>query len=604
MKALSILLGAAAVLAVVDNHAVHAATYHSPYDLAFSRDGRWLAVSDRTAAAIVLIDPTSAKVTRTIPLDGPVTGVAFSADDKRLYAAEFHHRRVAEIDLSSGDVTRRFEAGPYPQNLAVVQQKNLLLVAGWGTDQLIAIDLTSGKTRAEVALVRQPFGLAVAPDESLAVVSNMLPAGRASAAEYSAVVSLVDLDSLENRSDVALPNGSSAVRGVTVSADGKWAYVVHTLGRYNLPTTQLERGWINTNALSVIDLAKRRHYATVLLDHAVRGAADPWGVAITDDGKRLYVAISGTHELGHVDLDGLHQLLDDEDRAALTGDLSGLYRTEVVRRTPIDGKGPRGVAVSPDGRMVAAGVFFTGHVALIDAASGRITATVPLGEQPPPDPVRMGERVFHDGTRCYQGWLSCATCHPDGRVDGLNWDLLNDGLGNPKNARSMVFSHLTPPVMSLGVRDKMEAAAEAGFRHIQFTVPSDEELAATIAYLKSLEPLESPYRKADGSLTEAAKRGEAIFNSPKTGCAFCHPSPLYTDLRLHNVGTRQPMDRSDTFDTPSLIEAWRTAPYGHDGGAATLREVLVDRNIDDVHGRTSHLSSAELDDLVEYLLSL
>ena len=60
-------------------------------------------------------------------------------------------------------------------------------------------------------------------------------------------------------------------------------------------------------------------------------------------------------------------------------------------------------------------------------------------------------------------------------MDGLNWDLLNDGLGNPKNAKSMVWSHRTPPVMSRGVRDKMETAAKAGFTHIQFTTPSDEE---------------------------------------------------------------------------------------------------------------------------------
>ena len=155
-----------------------------------------------------------------------------------------------------------------------------------------------------------------------------------------------------------------------------------------------------------------------------------------------------------------------------------------------------------------------------------------------------------------------------------------------------------------GARDTMETAAKAGFTHIQFTTPTEEELAATIAYLKSLEPLQSPHRNADGSLTEAAKRGEAIFRSPATHCAHCHPPPLLTDLKLHNVGTRHEMDQSDLFDTPSLIELWRTAPYGHDGGAANLRELLIDRNPNNRHGRTSHLSSQEMGDLIEYLLSL
>jgi len=603
MKDWTVSLVVVAGLAVCGPRSLGGETYHSPYDIGFAPDGRRLAVSDRTAGAVVLIDPVAGRVAQTISLDGPVCGVAFSADGERLYAAEFGRRRVAEIDLASGEVARRFDAGAYPENLAVAAGKNLLLVAGWGTNQLRAIDLASGETRAEIALPHQPFDLAVTPDASLAVVGNLLPAGRATAPDYGAVVSLVDLNEMKKRTDVALPIGSSAVRGVAIDPDGQWAYVVHTLGRYNIPTTQVERGWVNTNALSVIDLAEGACHATVLLDQPMLGAADPWGLAISEDGRRLCMALSGAHELGCLDVAKLKELISAADPKMLVNDLSGLHRTGALRRIPIEGKAPRGVALSSDGQTAAVAVYFSGLVALVDTATGR-AKMVALGEQPPADPVRLGERVFHDGTRCFQNWLSCATCHPDGRVDGLNWDLLNDGLGNPKNARSMVWSDRTPPVMSLGVRDKMETAAKAGFEHIQFTTPTDEELQATIAYIKSLEPLESPYRNADGSLTEAARRGEEVFRSPKAGCAYCHAPPLYTDLKLHDVGTRGPMDRSDAFDTPALTELWRTAPYLHDGGAANLREALVDRNTENRHGRTSHLTRRQIDDLVEYLLSL
>ena len=51
-------------------------------------------------------------------------------------------------------------------------------------------------------------------------------------------------------------------------------------------------------------------------------------------------------------------------------------------------------------------------------------------------------------------------------------------------------------------------------------------------------------------------------------------------------------------------EIWRTAPYMHDGSAATLKEVLTSANPNDRHGKTSHLSTAQLDDLVAYLKSL
>jgi hypothetical protein len=58
------------------------------------------------------------------------------------------------------------------------------------------------------------------------------------------------------------------------------------------------------------------------------------------------------------------------------------------------------------------------------------------------------------------------------------------------------------------------------------------------------------------------------------------------------------------MDTPTLIECWRTAPYLHDGRAATMRDVLGEANPDDRHGRTSGLTPIELSDLAEYVLSL
>ena len=50
----------------------------------------------------------------------------------------------------------------------------------------------------------------------------------------------------------------------------------------------------------------------------------------------------------------------------------------------------------------------------------------------------------------------------------LIWDLLNDGMGNPKNSRSMLFAHQSSLVMSLGVRKNAEQAVRAGIRHILF----------------------------------------------------------------------------------------------------------------------------------------
>jgi len=577
--------------------------YRSPYDVAFSPDGRTLAVTDHTAGRVALIDVADANVRREIALNGRPSGLVWLPNGSRLFVAECGAGTVAEIEPPAGRVVRRRTAGAWPVTLSIAPRRNLLIATDFAMDSVVLVDLGPDASQSTVSPSRQPFSVAVTPDESLAVVSNLIPDGRATDPEQSAAITLIDLERREPVANVRLPAGSSGLREVAVDPEGTRAYVVHTVGRTNLPTTQIERGWVNTNALSIIDLKTRRRIATVLLDFLLEGAADPWGIAIAPDGSRLWVTIAGTHQLATIDLAGLSALLA-RPHNALESDIAALSRAGVIRRTRLSGKGPRGLAVSPDGKTLAVAMYFSGQVVLLDAEAVAQNAVVTLDNQPEPDAIRRGERVFHDATYCMQTWLSCATCHPDTRADGMNWDLLNDGLGNPKNTRSLVWSHKTPPVMSRGVRGTMEIASAAGFRHIAFQQIPTSGLEDVRAYLRSLKPVESPYAYSDGPGAARIERGREVFHREFTGCARCHPPPLYTDLKQYDVGTRGQLDRTGTFDTPTLVEIWRTAPYLHDGSAATLREMLIDRNKDDHHGVTSQLTEREIEDLLAYLLSL
>jgi len=620
--------------------------YYSPCHLAFSPDGRRLAVSVPTARSLVLLDAVAGRVIRETELDARPAGVVWSNDGELLYAAEAAGHAVVRIDLSNQTKTR-LPTGARPFGLALASQRRLLLVANSATDSISFVDLSGRKQPREKAAGHVPYLLAVTPDENVAVVGNRLPAGDASDPTVSATVTLVDLQSDRAATQIRLPPNSTNVHGIAVSPDGKWAYAVHNLARAMLPTEQIEYGWINANAMTVIDLRRRRRYATVLLDRFNGGAANPFGAAVSPGGSTLWMTLSGVHQIGKMDLVRLHSLLrervrDDtpqqEESAAERTELStargsmgysdtwrlgiddpasvelvvsdlpaeygqGQYLGNVFFRKDLPGNGPRGLAISPDGSLVAVAMYFSGTVVFVDAATVEITRSVPVASQPPVDEVRRGEVIFHDARYCFQHWLSCSTCHPDGRADGLNWDLMNDGIGNPKNTRSMVLSHRTPPMMSGGVRADMPAAAAAGFTFLLFQEPKAEELQAVQAYLKSLEPDSSP-RLIDGSLSEKAHRGKSLYDSPRVGCSRCHPASLYTDLRMHDVGTQDPADESGRFDTPTLVELWRTAPYLHHGRAATLRQVLTTMNPNGKHGNTSHLSNEELNVLIEYLKSL
>ena len=598
------------------------ARYHSPFDLAFAPDGKTLAVSDHTGGALVIIDPTSGQVPRRISLEGQPAGVAWRADSKRVYVSETGARSVAEVDAAKGKVLRRFAVDARPMGLALAARRKVLVVCNSGTDSVSLVDLVTGKVTATMGGFREPFSAAITADEKLAVVANLLPAGTANRPDVGATVNVMDLEKAATVAEIRLPAGSSNVRQLAISGDRRWVYVVHTVGRFDLPTTQLDRGWINTDALSIIELPRRTVYATVLLDRVTEGAANPWGVVLANDGKTLWVSLSGVHQVARIDLKTLHELLagtfagqpmgiwadiksDPARRGQLVNDFSALYIADLITRIDLPANGLRGLALSADGTL-AVGGYFSGNVLLMDSTSLKTSTAISLGPNPAETPERIGERIFYDATRSFQKWLSCATCHPDTRADGLNWDLLNDGLGNPKNTRSLVLSGEMTPVMSRGVRANMGLAVAAGFKHIEFNEIPQEDLNNVIAYLRALKPESSPYLLPDGSPSPRAKAGKVLFESAGVGCAQCHSGPISTDQTAVDVGTKGELDKPEerAFVTPRLVELWRTAPYLHDGSAATLMDVLTTGNKNDQHGRTSHLNRDQLEDLVEYLRSL
>jgi DNA-binding beta-propeller fold protein YncE len=622
------------------------AAYRSPFDVAFSPDGRDLATSDRTGGTLAVIDVHLGKVIREVWLGGEPTGVVWSSNGRGLYVAEHVSGTVAEIDRS-GRVLRRFHTRQGPVGLALAPRRGLLLIANSASHTVSAVNPANGRELACVRVSREPYFLAVTPDERLAVVGNRLPSGDSSDPRISAAITLIDLENKFEPAEIRLPPNSTNVYGIATSPDGKWAYVAHNVGRTALATTLIEYGWINANAVSIVDLSYKRFFATILIDHRERGAANPWGIALSDNGETAWVALSGTHQLLKLDLNRLHRSVQEQmplvtayqkslgleqedtmaiasavysDTAGIYGDdptsvelmvtdlpaayAQGVYLKDIAARIDLPGNGPRGLAVSPDGTKLAATVYYSGHIVLIDTKKGDAVKVVPLGEQLPASQPRRGEMIFHDATYCYQQWLSCSTCHPDGRADGLNWDLLNDGIGNAKNTSSLVLSHRTPPVMLRGVRSNVDSAISAGFEFALFRPAKSEDLQAVQAYITSLRPAISPHGKV-GSLSVKAKTGKQIFESSQVGCSRCHPAPLSTNLQMYDVGTGIEADRDNTsFDTPTLVEIWRTAPYLHHGKATTLREIFTKFNKKDRHGKTLRLSNAELDALIEYLESI
>jgi len=582
-----------------------AGNYLGPDAIAASRDGKTLYIGLADARQLALFDIASGKVAQTIALPAEPTALALSSNGARLYiTCGAVKSTVAVIDTAVGKIVDSIPAGHTAHGVAVSPDGTRLYICNRFNNEVSVIETAGHKQVARVAVTREPYAAAITPDGKSVFVVNHLPLDQADSYDVAANISAIDTVSNQVTA-IRLPNGSSSVRGIVVSPDSRYVYVVHILSHYELPATQLERGWVNTNAMSIIDAPARRLLNTILLDDVDLGAAMPWGVTIGGDGKSIFVTHAGTHELSLIDASALMGKLTQLNPAAaaeVPNDLSLL--ASLRQRVRLLGNGPRGVAVVGDRAYVPE--YFSDTLSVVDLksqANNRVTQ-IALGPKPQLTQERRGEMLFNDATICFQHWQSCVSCHPDARVDGLNWDLPNDGLGNPKNTRNMLHVFQGGPAMSLGVRESAAAAVRAGITHILFAVRPEEDALAMDAYLKSLQPVPSPYL-IDGKLGPAAEHGKELFFSPALNCAECHPAPYYCDKKSHSVGSLDKYDKpNDKFNTPRLTEAWRTAPYMHDGHYLTISELLSKGQHGLQGDKKPKLSAKDIEDLAEYVNTL
>ncbi|MGK0361068.1 MAG: hypothetical protein ACI9U2_003386, partial [Bradymonadia bacterium] len=307
------------------------------------------------------------------------------------------------------------------------------------------------------------------------------------------------------------------------------------------------------------------------------------------------------------------------------------------------GMGVDGLALSADDRWLFANAGLSRELRVWDVSdlSGvPLPAQVlPLVDAEPLDPViARGKQLFNDSfdpRLSREGYIACAHCHLDGDSDGLTWDFTARGEGL-RNTISLLGRGGAAPIHWSGNFDEVQdfehdirgafggdgLMDDAAFAMADTPLGAPKaglsaDLDALAAYVTSLDAVHrSPHKAADGQSTPAMDRGEAIFD--RLACDGCHIPPLYTDSafsepgapRLHDVGTLsassgqrlgQPLTG---IDTPTLLGLYDSAPYLHDGSAATLLDVLITRNPAGAHGETGDLSAAELADLEAFLLGL
>jgi DNA-binding beta-propeller fold protein YncE len=216
-----------------------------------------------------------------------------------------------------------------------------------------------------------------------------------------------------------------------------------------------------------------------------------------------------------------------------------------------------------------------------------------------------GKKLFYSASDAMslENYMSCASCHFDGGQDGRVFDFTQrgEGLRNTTDLRGRAgtahgnvhwtanFDEIQDFTIDIidhfGGRGFLPAedfnSEPLGKPHTGRSADL-EDLAAYVSSLGNDALPKSPHRNADGSRTAEAVIGQQVFVS--NNCIECHAPPTYTNSRdastLQNVGTLRTGSGSRLFqtlegiDTPTLLGVWATAPYFHDGQAATLDEVF------------------------------
>ena len=245
--------------------------------------------------------------------------------------------------------------------------------------------------------------------------------------------------------------------------------------------------------------------------------------------------------------------------------------------------------------------------------------TIPGDNPMTPEKVALGRQLFFDERLSGDGSRSCYSCHVCEKG-------LTDGLSKAVGAFNKQLPRSSPTLWNIGYHKEfywdgrspsLEKQAMAAWTGANMGAKADEIAAklnglqdyrsqfqkvfgsdatpdnivkAIAAYERTLisgDTAWDRYRAGDTSaMDQSAVQGWNVFQAIK--CTNCHDGVLFTDQQYHNVGigmdqkepdvgrfkvTNKPED-TGAFKTPTLRDIAQSAPYFHDGSAATLEEAL------------------------------
>ncbi len=604
--------------------------------IALDRSDRHLWVVNPDSDSISVIDTSTRALVDEIALgDAPSVdattkrfdpkirprALAILPDDSKVYVAGQGNGTLFVIDGNSHQIRSTVMVGTEP--VAVIASNDAVYVVNHQSATVSKIDPRSDRLVATLDVGEHPWGASLEGD-SLYVSQFLLhPGVTVIDTKKFAVKGTVEIPEQPAGDDKIIPNGLPRGVYAAVPRPGSGElWLPHLLLAVNTPQPELDFQSTVFPTISLVDpqkltMSKRLLFAPLDIPNAEGSFTDvisgPRAIAFTPDGRFALVANAASEDV---------MIFDGE-----TGNEVGLVRPLpstmlegiVVDRSEkfayVDGRNSHDVtvlALHPNDPIAKATVEVS-----IDR----------LKQDPMPPDLRLGQRLFYSANSSAYPlsrnfWVACSTCHLEGGTDAVTWKFNQGPRDTPSNAGGPIntgFLFRQALRNSLVDYDKTINVEQGGSFH-RDSLTQQPLLDALAAFVNFAIPF--PQNPNVGG--DAAARGKATFDDR---CSSCHSGDYLTDsgagnpmldlageIVLHDVGTcvtsgdfpdkPEPddivglMHTACDFDTPTLRGIFASAPYFHDGSAATLRDV-VDRL-----SFSSDLSDADKNDLVAYLKTL
>jgi YVTN family beta-propeller protein len=281
-----------------------------PVDVILSPDGAVAVAKDDRGLVVIDVAAWSVKQELAFKDDGgSMTGIAITGDGKHIFATTANgvlidalwdddgRIKVArEIKLSGKSET------PYPCGLALTSDSKSAYVCLSRNNTLGLVDLVEGKLTHEIEVGVAPYAVRLADDGNTAFVTNWggrRPTGNERAAPSSGTPALIDERGIAASGTVSIVDcrdkkvtAEIAVGlspcGLALSADGRTLYVASA----------------NSDEVAFIDIAARRVSETLVVrpDAGLPFGSMPNGLALSPDRKSLLVSLAGNNAIAVVTL--------------------------------------------------------------------------------------------------------------------------------------------------------------------------------------------------------------------------------------------------------------------------------------------------------------